>query len=418
VASRIATYLPSCDERRFGDWEQLSMWDYMRAEGRSDAYQRLFTDGLSHFIQSTPAKLASARAHMNLWEAVVYCLSGNGQEGRPFAKLLDAPTNEAWIDPWIDYLHHHGVRFRVGHSVEGLELHRGRVVAARVRTHRGERYPAHAGWFICAMPVERARRLLSKQLLKADPALEQLRRIETRWMNGIQFFLRRRVDINPGHVAYVDSPWKLSSISQAQFWTDRDFARDYGDGEVRDCISAIASEWQEPGIVFGKAARDCTRDEIAREIWAQMKAHLEDTGRSYLPDDVLHSWFVDPAVRDRSMPGGPRSDEPLFIETPGLWQHRPEAATAIPNLFLAADYVRNASPLDAATMDGANAAARAAVNALLARAGARAAAVPIYEPYTAPELVEAKRIDAQRYKRGQPNLFDAVQSRPPKPSAM
>jgi hypothetical protein len=42
----------------------------------------------------------------------------------------------------------------------------------------------------------------------------------------------------------------------------------------------------------------------------------------------------------------------------------------------------------------------------------------MYEPYTAPELVEAKRIDAQRYKRGQPNLFDAVQSRPPKPSAM
>jgi uncharacterized protein with NAD-binding domain and iron-sulfur cluster len=405
-ARRLAIYLTSSEARRFGQWEQLSMWDYMQAEGKSDIYQRLFADGLSHFIQSTPAKLASARAHMNLWEAVVYSLAGQGEERRPFAKLLNAPTNEAWIDPWIVHQRRLGVRFRVGHTIEALRLHRGRIAAARVRSRRGQRSWAHADWFVCALPVERARRLLSGPILRADPGLERLRDIETRWMNGIQFYLRRRVDINPGHVAYGDSPWKLSSVSQAQFWGQRDFARDYGDGEVRDCLSVIASEWQEPGILFGKPARDCTRDEIAREVWAQIKAHLEDTGRSYLPDDLLHSWFLDPAIRDHTMPGGPRSDEPLFIETPGLWDHRPDTRTAIANLFLAADYVRNRSPLDAATMDGANAAARAAVNAVLETAGSRATPVPMYERHTAPEFVEAKRIDARRYKAGEPHLLD------------
>ena len=45
------------------------------------------------------------------------------------------------------------------------------------------------------------------------------------------------------------------------------------------------------------------------------------------------------------------------------WRLRPEAATAIPNLFLASDYVRTHT--DLATMEGANEAARRAVNAIL-----------------------------------------------------
>lgn len=403
---QLLIYLTSSEERRFGQWEKLSMWDYMKADGRSPDYQHLLTDYLSHVIQSTPAKLASARAHMNLWEAVVYSASGHGNDGRSFAELLKAPTNEAWIDPWVAHLQGLGVRFNLGCSVEALAMRRGRVSYARVRDRHGRRRLVDADWFVCAVPVERARRLLDRHILAADPQLEGVRHIQTKWMNGIQFYLREEVPINAGHVAYIDTPWVVSSVSQAQFWPDRDLPRDYGDGQVRDCLSVIASEWEQPGIMFGKAARDCTPDEIAREVWAQIKAALEDTGRQVLRDDVLHSWFLDPAIRHRKSPAGTRSDEPLFIATPGLWDKRPTAATKIPNLFLASDYVRNRSAIDAATMDGANAAAREAVNALLDAAGSRASDVPLYERYTAPEFTAAKQLDADRFRRGQPHALE------------
>jgi uncharacterized protein with NAD-binding domain and iron-sulfur cluster len=406
AVNRLATYFTSCEARRFGQWEQISMWEYFRADGRSDEYQRLFVGGLSHFIQSTPPKLASARAHMSLWEAVVYCLAGQGVDQAPFARLLNAPTNEAWIDPWVAHLRRIGVRFRVGHRIERLRMRRGRIVSADVRDGRGRRYDAEADWFVCAVPCERAKGLVSKAMLRADPSLESIRHIPTRWMNGIQFYLRREADINRGHVAYADSPWAVSSISQPQFWHGRDFARDYGDGQARDCLSAIASEWDEPGILYGKPARDCTPEEIANEVWAQIKAHVDDTGKEHLPDGILHSWHLDPAIRRRIAPTGTRSDEPLFIETPGLWERRPEPATGIPNFFLAADYVRNHSHIDSATMDGANAAARGAVNALIENSGSSAPPSPIFDRHTAPEFQAAKRIDADRYRRGLPNLLD------------
>jgi uncharacterized protein with NAD-binding domain and iron-sulfur cluster len=401
---KLAIYLTSCEERRFGEWERVSMWDYMEAGGKSEAYCTVMTGYLSHVIQSTPAKIASARAHMNLWEALVYCALGQGDDRRPFARLLNAPTNEAWIEPWVNHLLSLGVRFRVGDTVDRLHLQNRRIASATVCRPNGDRYVAHADWFVCAVPVERARRLLDRTVLAADPNLELVRQIPTRWMNGIQFFLREDVAINHGHVAYIDSPWVVSSISQAQFWTGRSFPRHYGDGQVRGCLSAIASEWQEPGILYRKAARDCTREQIAREVWAQMKAHLDDTGATVLPDGLLHSWFLDPAIRHRN--GSTHSDEPLFIETPGLWDSRPTSTTAIQNLFLASDYVRNPSAIDAATMDGANAAARTAVNGLLDAAASPADRVPIFPRYTAPEYVTAKRLDAERYKRGEPHALD------------
>ena len=60
---------------------------------------------------------------------------------------------------------------------------------------------------------------------------------------------------------------------------------------------------------------------------------------------------------------------------------RPDATTGIPNLFLASDYVRTYT--DLATMEGANEAARRAVNGLLDAVnfgGSRCELWPLHEP--------------------------------------
>ena len=83
-----------------------------------------------------------------------------------------------------------------------------------------------------------------------------------------------------------------------------------------------------------------------------------------------------------------------------LWALRPEAITGIPNLFLASDYVRTYT--DLATMEGANEAARRAVNGLLDTvgfAGSRCELWPLHEP----EVLQPWRLyDAARYRAGLP----------------
>src|SRR5262249_2467121 len=55
-----------------------------------------------------------------------------------------------------------------------------------------------------------------------------------------------------------------------------------------------------------------------------------------------------------------------LINTTDSWECRPPAVTSVHNLFLAGDYVQTYT--DLATMEGANEAARRAVNGLLSRA--------------------------------------------------
>src|SRR5205823_1882012 len=168
-----------------------------------------------------------------LWEAGTYNNLGRGSNG-PYDRVLSLPTNEAWIDPWLAYLNRLGVKLRLGAEVERLELRRGRITGAVARHGR------------------RRELIEADRIVAADPRLEGLDDLVTRWQNGLQFFLQEPLPIVRGHVLYIDSPWALSSISQAQFWESRSFTRDYGDGSVRDCLSVDIGNFDEPGIVYGK----------------------------------------------------------------------------------------------------------------------------------------------------------------------
>ena len=220
----------------------------------------------------------------------------------------------------------------------------------------------------------------------------------------------RRDRLGRGHATFVDSPWALTALTQAQFWRD-DFAATYGDGTAVDCLSVDISNWDEPGILYGKPAKQCTAEEVKNEVWAQLKAHLEDNGESVLPDGVLHSWFLDPAIKWNPATGTNSNDEPLLINTVNSWDLRPEATTAIPNLFLAGDYVR--TDIDLATMEGANESGRAATNAILDASDSTAERATMYKLYDPPEFKALKKVDAQRYKRGQRNLFHVRADRGP-----
>ena len=401
--NRLMVFLTSSDERRFGQWENVAWWDYVRAEGRSEEYQKVLARGLTRAVVAAKETVASTRTIGNMAEAFVMNIMGRGNDGSP-DRVLNAPTNEAWIDPWVELLRGLGVRFVVGHHIDAIEMKRGRVESATAVGPGGRRRRIDADWFVCAMPAERARKLWSKPVLAADESLALMDELFVDWMNGIQYYLRRDVGLVRGHMTFVDAPWALTALTQAQFWGDRDFPADYGDGQAVDCLSVDVSDWDTPGILYGKPAKQCTRPQIMREVWAQIKAHLEDTGESVLPDDVLHSWFLDPAIRWSPERGRNGNAEPLLVNTVGSWERRPTAQTAIPNLFLAGDYVQ--TDVDLATMEGANESGRAAVNALLEASGSNAAPVQMFKLYDPPEFEAAKAADRELFAAGQPNALD------------
>jgi uncharacterized protein with NAD-binding domain and iron-sulfur cluster len=316
--------------------------------------------------------------------------------------VLNGPTNDAWIDPWTAHLRNLGVRFELPATVERLEVRDRRIAAAEISGPDGARR-IEADYFVLAVPTDRARALWSPDILAVDPGLAGMNQLYLDWMNGTQFFLRRTPNIARGHVAFVDSPWALTGITQNQFWSRSTLPDNYGDGTVADCLSIDISDWHKPGILYGKPAELCDPGEIAREVWAQVRTHLARTDAA-LRDDDLHSWAIDPGITWNAARGRNDNADLLLINTAGSWQDRPNAYTGIENLFLASDSVR--TNIDLATMEGANEAARDAVNAILDVAGSTAPRCRKYRLYQVPELEPLRRQDADRLASGQPNVFD------------
>ncbi|MBT2472919.1 FAD-dependent oxidoreductase, partial [Streptomyces sp. ISL-66] len=400
--NRALVFLTSCDERRDEQWERTPWWEFTRAARMSSEYQRILAIGVTRNIVATKAEEASTRTVGTLGEAFVFNLLGRGADGPP-DRILNLPTNEAWIDPWEAHLRSLGVEFRIGWTVREVRYEGGRVSGVLVEDPAGAAGTVTAEHYVSALPVEHARRTWSPALRAADPMLGRCDRLETDWMTGIQFYLTERAPLVHGHLNCIDSPWSLTAIQQAEHWPARNFPADYGDGSAVDCLSVDISEWDKPGILYGKTAKECTREEIAREVWAQLKASLNDTGKTLLSDGKLHSWFLDPGVEGTGTPN-PTNQDQLLIHPTGTFHNRPSAGTRIPNFFLSGDYV--AVDIDLATMEGANASARAAVNCLLDQDGSQAERCTVKPLYRAPEVESSKRHDLWRYRLGLPNAFD------------
>ncbi len=382
LVERLLTLLTSCDERRLGQWELESWWEFVGAERRSEAFRKFLAEGLTRTLVAARAREISARTGGLILAQIVFDLTRAG--GRA-DRVLDAPTNEAWIDPWVAHLQGLGVELRLNEPVQGLTVERGRI--AGVTTPAGR---LTADFYVAALPVEVMRTLAGPPLRALDPAFGGLDRLVTRWMNGILFYLDRDVPLVHGHAIYIDSAWALTSISQAQFWKEVDLER-YGDGRVKGILSVDVSDWDTPGPRTGKVAMRCTKEEIRAEVWGQLKDHLEDE----LDERHVLTWFLDPAITFPN-PTEAANLEPLLINTAGSWADRPGVATRIPNLLLAADYVRTNT--DLATMEGANEAARRAVNAILDRTGS---SKPRCAVFTLPEpgvLKPAKVLDRIRWQ--------------------
>jgi uncharacterized protein with NAD-binding domain and iron-sulfur cluster len=387
LVERLLALLTSCDERRYGQWDQQSWWDFVEADKRSAAFQRFLADGLTRTLVAARAREISSRTGGLI---LVQLLLDLARAGSRADRVLDAPTSDAWLTPWAGHLRSAGVELRLGEAVEGIDVRNGRIAGVTVSGRRR----VVADYYVAALPVEAMRTLLSPELRAAEPRLNGLDRLVTRWMNGILFYLREDLPLERGHAIYVDSEWALTSISQRQFWRGVDFSR-LGDGTVGGILSVDISEWQRPGRRTGKVAAQCTREEIREEVWGQLEDHLE----SRLDGVEVRSWCLDEDIEFPN-PSAATNAEPLLVNTAGSWADRPEAATRIPNLLLAADYVRTYT--DLATMEGANEAARRAVNAILDASGSKAPRCGVWPLREPPVLAPARALDKLRWKLHRP----------------
>ena len=405
---RIWILLTSCAERRAEEYDQVPWWDFLEADRRSPEFGKFMGEIAVRSLVALNPRRGSTKTigtvGLQLW-------IDHLKPGVHVDRLLNGPTDDVWLAPWLSHLRQMGVEYRFDSRVEHIRCQNDRVVEVRIREGSGDSYTFSDDYYIAALPVERMVPLVTEEMTETEPRLAHLDQLQTDWMTGLQFFLNVDVQLTRGHLVMADSPWALTAVSQKQFWPEFDLSR-FGNGRVDGILSVVISNWDGVGDHNGKCARACTREEIIEEVWTELKLHLNDTGEIHLTDENLVHVFV--ADSCSVCEGAWVNQEPLLINTVGSWKQRPPAVTEISNLFLASDYVQTNT--DLATMEAANEAARRAVNGILWASDSREDLCEVWEMEEPLVFEPLKWIDRERFRRGLPHpLYDpGVRAAPPR----
>jgi uncharacterized protein with NAD-binding domain and iron-sulfur cluster len=131
----------SSTARRVSTLERMSWWDYVDAGNRSEAFRHLLVVGVTRNLVASKAEKANARTVGQVGiQLLLDLLTG----ARETDRILDGPTNDVWIDPWVSHLTGKlGVEYRLGWELDRIEIDRdkkriARVVVRRAKTRRTE----------------------------------------------------------------------------------------------------------------------------------------------------------------------------------------------------------------------------------------------------------------------------------------
>jgi hypothetical protein len=435
VAIRIRRYLTTCPARRAAEYEDISWWQYLTGWNPLTrtplyVYSPQFAEGVKfsgRVLAAFDAQWGDARTNGDTFVQ----LELRSWSGEPtFDGILNGGETECWFDPWRSYLTSRGVEF-VSAKLERFELVEGKLRAWVVPAgQRDAVLDQDADYYVSATDVVTAEKVTSRLPKVGVPAglsgyttivaplpVSQLETVQTwgqqvivrdplkqpglyAWdrlqtLSGIQYFFTNKFDLVDGYMYFTDAAWALSSINPQQFWTHRPtLEKDGYIGLMSVDIGSWRAASKTPSLL-GKSAWECTREEIAQEVWRQVTTSLlREAPDLLLPQPVWYNLdqnivFGDPPA------GTPRENlTPYQIPIVGDWKNRPagnpwDPTPTLPNLngcyphlekglwqarhggylvhwdklVFAGTYMRTFTRMT--TMESANESARNAVNAII-----------------------------------------------------
>jgi uncharacterized protein with NAD-binding domain and iron-sulfur cluster len=393
----LLQFATSCQERRDRQYDDIPWSDFAHWKSYDTEFVELVIKA-SRNLSAMRAPNTSATTIGSISLQMIFDF--DPMPDRKMDPVLPGPTEEVWLQPWFEHLRKNGVTFHFGKACDRIDFD---ARAGRVRSVAFGGEVVVADEYVLAVPLEVAATLVPEDMRAFDVSLRNIRTLAPHArgdMVGLQFYLREDVPIVKGHVHYPKTPFALTSVSQAQFWTPKPSERP-STPELGGILSVIISDWDTAGTQNLRARDYTDRRELLDEVWRQLATQLpagtidrQDVLKSHLDDNVLLGPFANAT--------------PLLIHPVGQLKLRPDAETAIDNFSLASDYVRTFT--DLATMEGADEAARRAVVAILRRHGVAADRLPFVRRFTeGPVFDGAKLVDRAFFAMGLPHPMQTTE---------
>ena len=188
--SKVWQIVTSCRERRTNEYEKIGWWEFIDAEHRSDAYQKLLGHGITRSLVAAKAAHREHQDDRRHLRAAAVRHRHAGAEHRPRAERAD----QRRLDRSLASLpaQSQGVAYHLDSEVTAVAFDGQRIRAATVDAAAARR-SVDGDYFVFALPVEDVIDLITPEMMRGRSGAGSLFTLDdiTEWMNGIQIYLKR-----------------------------------------------------------------------------------------------------------------------------------------------------------------------------------------------------------------------------------
>jgi uncharacterized protein with NAD-binding domain and iron-sulfur cluster len=305
--------------------------EYVRRHTSDERVIRWISDSTSIILGMDYAKL-STLSMIKLFQSAGTSNGGINGNIYDFA-CLDGPMNEIIFDNLARYLTEHGVTIRLNTEIKSINVVGNLIHSVSVggsSVDEGSSVDSDLfvdeeyDWYVNSLDADTLGQLV--------PEYFPLAQLGKQLQVQVTFYVDHRTSHEKGLlVTFVDSPWFLMTRVESTFWEECQ----------GDVLAVGIGIWDVPGILYNKPASKCTREELARECWEQMKICYYHSLKLPMDMPTWNIWdsyvYVD---------GSLTTYEPKFSNNVGTYQFRPDTEDKkIGNLLHATAYTRVKSDL-------------------------------------------------------------------------
>ncbi len=132
---KLWDFLTASEERRVKEYDNITWWDFMEADKQSQAFRDYLVVAATRSTVAANPRQASA---YTIAKMAIQTLFDTVTPTTPADRVLNGPTQEVFIDPWVDFLREQGVEFHMNAELESIEFQPSRpeIAGAQVLVQR------------------------------------------------------------------------------------------------------------------------------------------------------------------------------------------------------------------------------------------------------------------------------------------
>lgn len=376
---RLLHYLSTSPLRRARELQNLSAYDFLVGYDRTTGINRFtYSPSCDKLLRQMPRILVAldsvwgdARTNMSTYLQLYLNMDrrDNKADG-----VLNGPTTESWLDHWyrhlvalgVGFVHKKatrldppaldpavpphlrrraritfadGTRVAADYTVVAVDAPAAEYLTTALRAAGTGGTVARLDGFTTIPPPPDGplQPKTTRPRHRRNPySMDEMGRVpwdRFQTLCGIQYYFDTEFQLLRGHILLTGTEWALSSINQSGLWEKRPIL------DLDGCVSVLSvdiGDFNTPSSHLvdasgrGKAARDCTPDEIAGEVWRQIISALTSSAGS-AGEEVMPwpAWYA--LDRGLVMATGPgqgrgrviRNESPYLVPIVGDWNNRP-----------------------------------------------------------------------------------------------